>query len=1101
MATYAQGVSQYIPQIQPYQPDYNFLSQGLQLKQSQYDQNWNSLNKVYGQYFYADVTHDQSKKNKDNLIKQIEFNLGRVSGLDLSLEKNVNQAMQVFKPFYEDSNLMYDMAWTKNTANQKGVGEGKRNSTDAETNKQYWGDGIKFIDYKIEEFKNSSYDNIRSVGDVKYTPYVNVGEMAAKLAKDTKLTIPTVKFENGFIIKQVNGQPLIEPLAQLFQSVLGNDPMVKAVYETQAYVDRKDYAYGYKDKFNGDIQAAENEYLNDSLKTLRNQTNSSYRNLENANSVYTSNIAKLEASLKNGTANPNTQASLDNFRSALETNNNLLTRTKDDLTLLGENINQTANTKGGSIANEDLESLRFRVDRGMANLLMDEDLQASANSLQNMNADLDITANPFVVNERKHAQNMAEIGYRSREAQKLAILKDMLEDKTTTATNLSDKAKLKLPNLFEIDPATGEVIPKTELNNVREEIDLGGGGKVTGGVDPKKQQKKVGDVLKASATAYTGTMENLLQKFVGDKTMTKEERSKILGQNPFVDPNSFTGKMLKNTGINLTSSKYNVDRDLTLTTLKSSADKLFAWAQKHKDVPGVATNSSLIALVNGYNDIDDFDDVNQIVAKNKKDIGNEQVNRLSADGFKYTSDLLNKDGSIKTQEQWIASVTKNHPNDLSWSKVPDYAEMLEAGLLGSTIYGVLSNFSKGTDFAGGFARGTKGAPIILPDGKVLDKSGKIIKATSNFVNRIPGKYKLPAAIAAGAIGVGADLFANGAAAGWNYLFGDSNNNVTLKNAKTSGLLSYNNSLPDEYNEMKSTLEDYYTNSKIKTKVAGIFGGPGSGTGLASNGTSTISIQSGEKLYNGGFPMFMDIVNHIKNLDITSKGNGFSLNGIGTGARLGTETNETAQQLYNLLIKDAQNKDSKLGLFDMSVSSIAMGNIDKAAIIFKPSQEWWDKLKPGKDDETGIWGKTEQPKDSKWYVSGDDTPITPLEKWQRAQKEGIAVITDASNLAGVELYKHSVMSPMEMIISEKGSKTYRDPVDPNNYFTTFSKSETEGLYDRTDNFLLYDRTTGKDVSRSVTTYNIPGTGLLNSRTQFYDQTIPEMKLLRQNQFNY
>lgn len=1100
MATYAQGVSQYIPQIQPYQPDYNFLSQGLQLKQSQYDQNWNSLNKVYGQYFYADVTHDQSKKNKDNLIKQIEFNLGRVSGLDLSLEKNVNQAMQVFKPFYEDSNLMYDMAWTKNTANQKGVGEGKRNSTDAETNKQYWGDGIKFIDYKIEEFKNSSYDNIRSVGDVKYTPYVNVGELAAKLAKDTKLTIPTVKFENGFIIKQVNGQPLIEPLAQLFQSVLGNDPRVKAVYETQAYVDRKDYAYGYKDKFNGDVVAAESEYLNNSLKTLKNQTNASYKNLENANSVYTSNIAKLEESLKNGTANPNTQASLDNFRSALETNNNLLARTKDDLTLLGENINQTANTKGGSIANDDLESLRFRVDRGMANLLMDEDLQKSAYSLQNMNADLDITANPFVVNERKHAQNMAEIGYRSREAQKLAILKDMLEDKTTTGNTLSEKAKLKLPNLFEVDPNTGQVVPKTELNNVREEVDLGGGGKVTKGVDPNKQQKKVGDVLRASASAYTGTMENLLQKFVGDNTMTKAERSQILGSTtitPFgKGPMS---DIMTKSGL---KTSFTFDNELDLNSLKGSADKLFAWAQKHKDVPGVATNPALIALANGYNDIDDFDDVNKIVYKNKQAIGQEQVNRLTADGFKYAqTDLLNKDGSLKTQEQWIASVTKNHPNDLAWSKVPDYAEMLEAGLLGTTVYGVLTNFTKGSKFASGFARGTKGAPVILPDGKILDKSGKVIQATSNFVNRIPSKYKLPAAIVAGVVGVGADLFANGATAGWNYLFGDANNNVTLKNAKTSGLLAYNNSLPDEYNAMKSTLETYYNESKIKTKVAGIFGGPGSGTGLASNGTSTISIQAGEKLYNNGFPMFMDMVNHIKNLDITGKGNGFSLNGIGTGARLGPETNETAQQLYNLLIKDAQNKDSKLGLFDMSVASIAMGDVDKAAVIFKPSQEWWDKLKPGKDDETTMWGKTEQPKDSKWYVSGDDTPITPLEKWQRAQKEGIALITDASNLAGEELYRHSVMSPMEMIVSEKGSKTYRDPVDPNNYFTTFSKSETEGLYNRTDNFLLYDRTTGKDVSRSVTTYNIPGTGLLNSRNQFYDQTIPEMKLLRQNQFNY
>lgn len=1084
MATYAQGVSQYIPQIQPYQPDYNFLSQGLQLKQSQYDQNWNSLNKVYGQYFYADTTHEQSKKNKDNLIKQIEFNLGRVSGLDLSLEKNVNQAMQVFKPFYEDANLMYDMAWTKNTANEKGVGEGKRNSSDAETNKQYWGDGIKLIDYKIEEFKNSSYDKIRSVGEVRYTPYVNVNEMALNLAKDAKLTIPTVKFENGFIIKQVNGQPLIEPLAQLFQSVLGNDPRVKAVYDVQAYVDRKDHAYAYKDKFNGDIQAAENEYLNNSLKTLKDQTNASYRSLESANTAYTSNIAKLEESIKNGTANPNTQASLDNFKSALETNNNLLARTKDDLTFLGENINQTANTKGGSIANDDLESLRFRVDRGMANLLMDEDLQVAANRLSNMNADLDITANPFVVNERKHAQNMAEIGYRSREAQKLAILKDMLEDKTNTGTDLSDKAKLKLPNLFEIDPTTGLVIPKPEINNIREEIDLGGGGKVTGGVDPTKKQKKVGEVLKASATAYTGTMENLLQKFVGDKTMTKEERSQILGTSTV----NLFGKegpmkdMVTKAGL---KTSFTFDNKLDLATLKGSADKLFAWVQKHKDVPGVATNPSLQALVNGYNDISDFDDANKIVAKNKKDIGTEIINKLTVDGeFKYATDkdLLNADGSLKTKEQWIASVTKNHPNDLSWAHVPDYAELIQAGVMGVTGAGIMGAFRKGVDLI----KGAKPVnPLsLMPD--PLSKMPGIVKTAPILKAKIPWKARAAAVGIAALTGIELDIFGNSMSAGWDYLFGDSNDNLTLKNARTGDINAGSNGLGEEYDAMATKLATYYNESKIKTKVAGMFPGLG-GTGTATNGTSVISVQSGEKLYNSGFPVFMDIMKHIQNLDLNAqKGNGFSINGIGTSAILNTENNEIGKELYDKLIKDAQNKNSKLGLFDIAASAIAMGNLDKAAIIFKPPQEWWDNIKPGKDDETSLWGKTV-----------DD--ITPLEKWQKAQKEGIAVITDASNLADMELYKHSVMSPMEIVVSEKGSKTYRDPIDPNNYFTTFSKSETDGLYDRTDVYPLYNRTTGETVLQERKIYNLAGRDLEISRTDFFNATIPEARLLIQRQF--
>ena len=115
MATYISGVTDYIPQYQPFQPDYNFYSNVLQTKQTQYDTNWKALNKMYGQYYNADLTRDPNIAKKDNYLKQIEFNLQRVSQLDLSLEQNVDQATQIFKPFYEDKNLMKDMAWTKTT--------------------------------------------------------------------------------------------------------------------------------------------------------------------------------------------------------------------------------------------------------------------------------------------------------------------------------------------------------------------------------------------------------------------------------------------------------------------------------------------------------------------------------------------------------------------------------------------------------------------------------------------------------------------------------------------------------------------------------------------------------------------------------------------------------------------------------------------------------------------------------------------------------------------------------------------------------------------------------------------------------------------------
>ncbi len=43
MSTYIQGVTDYIPQIQPFTPDFNFYATALQTMQSQYDTNYKKL--------------------------------------------------------------------------------------------------------------------------------------------------------------------------------------------------------------------------------------------------------------------------------------------------------------------------------------------------------------------------------------------------------------------------------------------------------------------------------------------------------------------------------------------------------------------------------------------------------------------------------------------------------------------------------------------------------------------------------------------------------------------------------------------------------------------------------------------------------------------------------------------------------------------------------------------------------------------------------------------------------------------------------------------------------------------------------------------------
>ena len=47
MATYLPGVQDYIPSLEPFKPDYKFLSDVLTIRQDRYDTNFKALNNLY----------------------------------------------------------------------------------------------------------------------------------------------------------------------------------------------------------------------------------------------------------------------------------------------------------------------------------------------------------------------------------------------------------------------------------------------------------------------------------------------------------------------------------------------------------------------------------------------------------------------------------------------------------------------------------------------------------------------------------------------------------------------------------------------------------------------------------------------------------------------------------------------------------------------------------------------------------------------------------------------------------------------------------------------------------------------------------------------
>jgi hypothetical protein len=412
MGTYLQGVQSIIPSIQPHDTGLNMVANLLQLKQSQYDSNYKQLNKMYGQFYYADLTRDDNIKRRDATVQQIDLDLKRIAGLDLSLDQNVQQASQVFKPFYEDGALMKDMAWTKNFNNTLGTAEGLLKSDDEKARKQYWDDGIRELQYRREEFKNATPEEAMGAGNVVYTPYVNVAEKTREIAKKAGLSYEktTMSPDGKWIMKNKNGQLIIEPLSSLFEAELGRDPAVQAVYRTQAYVNRKDFAKGEADKYGGEAQA-EMEYMKDAYGKMKKLTENRHADKQANSKAYDARIADIQKQIKEQGSDPLLEKDLAQYQEAKKVNDDILAKLDEQLNQFNSSYSSSGNTSTGQFQNpyKDVNQLRNVVDGNMANMLMNEDLMSAATTLAYTDAKEDFKENPYAVLDVKHAHQMSEI--------------------------------------------------------------------------------------------------------------------------------------------------------------------------------------------------------------------------------------------------------------------------------------------------------------------------------------------------------------------------------------------------------------------------------------------------------------------------------------------------------------------------------------------------------------------------------------------------------------------------------------------------------------------------------------------------------------------
>lgn len=639
MSTYITGVTDYIPDFQPFQPDYNFYMNVLQTKQNQYDSNYKSLNNLYGQLYYQDVTRDDSNKMKEDYLKNIDYELKRVSGLDLSLDQNVEQARQVFRPMYENKNLMKDMALTKNYKNERSRALALATSKNKEDRTSYWDDGIKGMDYMLEEFKNADASQVLNFSNITYTPFVNATNRYLEMAEKYDLSVDITQPDKSgmYLVRQKNGDLVIPSLQKLFYSEFASDPALQKVKAVEAYVKRKDEIKTRAVKYDNNEILAEKEYLKEQFLFLKDFTKEKTAQSQDALVSSKNKKNSVENDIKSGEVNPFQPAFLKKIDQAIQVDDIVYNHNKN----LSDEVNSNVKTYSGatdftSIEGLDLENIelaRQKVDLMYGNYIAEKEIIDAAEAYSKHGMILDYDVNPIGLENMRHSHNLTRDAINNQAANRRAEAK-IIADKENAVL------KWQLDNGYaEVNPE-GQIVPVQASPQKLETSEGGETGNTTKEyVNNLKYNREVlFETVDKLTPEYLDTFVNSIKTGLLTKEIGKSDLAYILGQNQEWGEKMWN-KLIKD--YDNPEGRKKLIKDLTISAkIFDYRNRMDKWSIKHKGLKAADMYQDHIPSA-GYklDKMKQFYDIHvQTVESNKNKVINTLSTTLKANGI--TNDKL-----------------------------------------------------------------------------------------------------------------------------------------------------------------------------------------------------------------------------------------------------------------------------------------------------------------------------------------------------------------------------------------------------------------------------------------------------------------------------
>ena len=421
MATYIPGSQAYLPEVKAFTPDYKFLSNVLQTRTDRYTTNYEALSDLYGKVVYSDLSREDTREERDQYANALAPKIEKISGLDLSLQQNVDAAKAVFTPFFQNDLVVKDIVVTKQYFDQLNYANSLLKSPNDKQVEKYWDVGMKALKYQMQDFIDADAATALQMNAPQYVEDVDLYERSIELLNESGLFDdevygpPEFSPDGKWMIKTKGGANVSAPALVYLQRSLVDDPRVQRAYYTSAYVQQRETAENMVSSGAApDMNSAQRMWANQTLAKAQEQLALEVEQKEGEVVVAQEQVAS-------------TQAYVDKYGEyALTSKGSSMAEALANLEASREGVNVAAgNLKTSSVYIDtepeiDTETLLNRAYNMMMNVNIGNDLAAAAHTFGQSKLQVDIEVNPYKKLEIEH-QNRVSLANLEHENRKREI--------------------------------------------------------------------------------------------------------------------------------------------------------------------------------------------------------------------------------------------------------------------------------------------------------------------------------------------------------------------------------------------------------------------------------------------------------------------------------------------------------------------------------------------------------------------------------------------------------------------------------------------------------------------------------------------------------